>query len=69
MYRVTARAHGLRPQDVPLDAAWDLDVRGMTRAIEIITAALQDLGLSGRAEVRVARVPDLLFGPSEKGWS
>jgi hypothetical protein len=32
-------------------------------------AALQDLGLSGRAEVRVARVPDLLFGPSEKGWS
>jgi hypothetical protein len=31
-------------------------------------AALQGLGLSGRAEVRVARVPDLLFGPSERGW-
>jgi glycosyltransferase involved in cell wall biosynthesis len=31
-------------------------------------SALQDLGLSGRAEVRVARVPDLLFGPSERGW-
>jgi hypothetical protein len=31
-------------------------------------AALQALGLSGRAAVRVARVPDLLFGPSEKGW-
>jgi glycosyltransferase involved in cell wall biosynthesis len=31
-------------------------------------AALQALGLSGRAAVRVARVPDLLFGASEGGW-
>jgi glycogen synthase len=30
--------------------------------------ALQTLGLSGRAQVRVARAPDLLFGPSAGGW-
>ena len=30
-------------------------------------AALERLGLSGTAEVRVARVPDLLFGPSGSG--
>jgi histidinol-phosphate aminotransferase len=37
MYRVTARAHGLKPIDVPLDAAWDLDVAAMKRAIELAT--------------------------------
>jgi histidinol-phosphate aminotransferase len=30
MYRITARAHGLKPVEVPLDASWDLDV-GMTK--------------------------------------
>jgi histidinol-phosphate aminotransferase len=34
MYRVTARAHGLKPIEVPLDAAWDLDVAAMKRAID-----------------------------------
>jgi histidinol-phosphate aminotransferase len=34
MYRVTARAHGLKPVEVPLDASWDLDVPQMKRAIE-----------------------------------
>lgn len=34
MYRVTARAHGLKPMEVPLDAAWDLDVAAMKRAME-----------------------------------
>jgi histidinol-phosphate aminotransferase len=36
MYRVTARAHGLKPVEVPLDAAWDLDVSTMTRAIDMM---------------------------------
>jgi histidinol-phosphate aminotransferase len=36
MYRVTARAHGLRVVDVPLDAEWDLDVAGMNKAIDIV---------------------------------
>lgn len=35
MYRVTARAHGLKPVEVPLDSAWDLDVAMVTRAIEV----------------------------------
>ena len=35
MYRVTARAHGMKPVEVPLDASWDLDVGMMTRAIEM----------------------------------
>jgi histidinol-phosphate aminotransferase len=34
MYRVTARAHGWKPIEVPLDAAWDLDAKAMVRAIE-----------------------------------
>ncbi len=33
MYRVTARAHGLAVIEVPLDAAWDLDLDAMTSAI------------------------------------
>jgi histidinol-phosphate aminotransferase len=36
MYRATARVHGYRPVEVPLDAAWDLDVRGMRRACEMM---------------------------------
>ena len=36
MYRITARAHGIRAVDVPLDASWDLDVSAMTKAVEIM---------------------------------
>jgi histidinol-phosphate aminotransferase len=36
MYRVTARAHGIRAVDVPLDATWDLDVSSMTKAVELM---------------------------------
>ncbi len=36
MYRVSARAHGIKPVEVPLDAAWDLDVGGMKRAVELL---------------------------------
>jgi histidinol-phosphate aminotransferase len=36
MYRVTSRTHGMKPVEVPLDAAWDLDVRSMTRAIDLV---------------------------------
>ncbi len=36
MYRVTARAHGIRAVDVPLDAAWDLDMSAMTKAVELM---------------------------------
>ncbi|HEY1959029.1 MAG TPA: histidinol-phosphate transaminase [Polyangiaceae bacterium] len=36
MYRVTARAHGLRAVDVPLDAAWDLDLAAMEKALELM---------------------------------
>lgn len=36
MYRITARGHGQKPVEVPLDAAWDLDVRAMKRAIEML---------------------------------
>lgn len=33
MYRVTAMAHGFVPVEVPLDAAWDLDVSAMKDAL------------------------------------
>jgi histidinol-phosphate aminotransferase len=36
MYRVTSRAHGIRAVDVPLDAAWDLDLAAMTKAVELM---------------------------------
>jgi histidinol-phosphate aminotransferase len=35
MYRVTARVHGHKPVEVPLDARWDLDVGAMARAVEV----------------------------------
>ncbi|HVY44276.1 MAG TPA: histidinol-phosphate transaminase [Minicystis sp.] len=35
MYRLSARARGFKVVEVPLDAAWDLDVAGMRRAIEL----------------------------------
>ncbi len=34
MYRLTAKVRGIETIEVPLDAAWDLDVAGMKRAIE-----------------------------------
>jgi histidinol-phosphate aminotransferase len=36
MYRVTARAHGVRAVDVPLDGKWDLDLAPLTKAIELM---------------------------------
>jgi histidinol-phosphate aminotransferase len=36
MYRVSARGHGIKPIEVPLDAAWDLDLRAMLRAVEMM---------------------------------
>jgi histidinol-phosphate aminotransferase len=36
MYRVSARGHGHKPVEVPLDPAWDLDVPTMRRAIEMM---------------------------------
>ena len=33
MYRVTARGHGMKSLEVPLDSSWDLDASAMTRAI------------------------------------
>jgi histidinol-phosphate aminotransferase len=36
MYRVTAKAHGLKAVEVPLDAGWDLDAGGMRRAMEMM---------------------------------
>ncbi len=36
MYRVSARGHGHKPVEVPLDASWDLDVTMMKRAIDMM---------------------------------
>ncbi|MBX3191611.1 MAG: histidinol-phosphate transaminase [Labilithrix sp.] len=36
MYRITARAHGSKPVEVPLDASWDLDAGMTTRAIAMM---------------------------------
>jgi histidinol-phosphate aminotransferase len=36
MYRVSARAHGWKAVEVPLDARWDLDAGAMGRAIEMV---------------------------------
>ncbi len=36
MYRMSARAHGHKPVEVPLDASWDLDVKMTSRAIEMM---------------------------------
>lgn len=35
MYRLSARGHGHKPVEVPLDATWDLDVAMTKRAIEM----------------------------------
>ena len=36
MYRITARGHGLKPVEVPLDASWDLDVAMTKKAIAMM---------------------------------
>jgi histidinol-phosphate aminotransferase len=36
MYRITARAHGLKPVEVPLDTSWDLDVSMTKKAIAMM---------------------------------
>jgi histidinol-phosphate aminotransferase len=36
MYRVTARAHGLKSVEVALDDAWDLDLAATKRAVEVL---------------------------------
>lgn len=36
MYRVSARGHGVKPIEVPLDPEWDLDLRAMLRAVELM---------------------------------
>jgi histidinol-phosphate aminotransferase len=36
MYRVSARGHGHKPVEVPLDPQWDLDVPTMCRAMEMM---------------------------------
>lgn len=36
MYKTTARGHGQKPVEVPLDAGWDLDVAMTKRAIEMM---------------------------------
>jgi histidinol-phosphate aminotransferase len=40
MYRITARAHGWKPVEVPLDAGWDLDVAQTKRAIDLLAPSL-----------------------------
>ncbi|MBS2019950.1 MAG: aminotransferase class I/II-fold pyridoxal phosphate-dependent enzyme [Deltaproteobacteria bacterium] len=36
MYKITARGHGAKPVEVPLDPTWDLDVAMMRRAFQIM---------------------------------
>ena len=36
MYRITARGHGVKPVEVPLDASWDLDVDMTKKAIAMM---------------------------------
>jgi histidinol-phosphate aminotransferase len=40
MYRVTARAHGHKAVEVPLDASWDLDVTSMLKAIDLMAPSV-----------------------------
>ena len=36
MYRMTARTHGVKPVEIPLDATWDLDVNMTKKAIDMM---------------------------------
>lgn len=40
MYRMSARARGMRVVEVPLDAAWDVSEEGMLRAVEMMAPNL-----------------------------
>jgi histidinol-phosphate aminotransferase len=40
MYRVTARGHGMKSVEVPLDASWDLDVGAMKKAIAVTSPSV-----------------------------
>lgn len=40
MYRITARSHGMKPVEVPLDASWDLDVSMTKRAIAMMQPSI-----------------------------
>jgi len=40
MYRATARSHGAKPVEVPLDTEWDLDVPMMRRALQIMEPSI-----------------------------
>jgi len=40
MYRVTARGHGAKAVEVPLDATWDLEGTSMARAIEMMQPSI-----------------------------
>ena len=40
MYRVTAKGHGWKSVEVPLDATWDLDVGAMRRAVEMLAPSV-----------------------------
>jgi len=40
MYRITARGHGVKPVEVPLDSAWDLDAPMTKRAIEMMQPSI-----------------------------
>jgi histidinol-phosphate aminotransferase len=40
MYRVSGKAHGHKVVEVPLDAAWDLDVSAMRKAMELLSPSV-----------------------------
>lgn len=40
MYRVTARVHGMKSLEVPLDASWDLDVGATKAAIDAVQPSI-----------------------------
>lgn len=40
MYRITARGHGMKPVEVPLDPQWDLDTPMTKRAIDMMRPSL-----------------------------
>jgi histidinol-phosphate aminotransferase len=71
MYKVTARGHGAKAVEVPLDAAWDLDVGAMTRAIEMMRPSVVFVAspnnptgnrmTEGRIEALLGAAGDALF--------
>ena len=57
MYRITARAHGVKPVEVPLDAAWDLDVDAMKRGISMIRRSTRPNTLAAGNRPAASRSP------------